>query len=127
MPNFVARLLVAWAATVVIETAVLGGLLSRRHDMRVRLFAGAWLSLSTLPLAWLVLPDVLPPTTPPTTYAIVVETTVTALECGLFWWAFVRPLPRDRRATAWDVAAITLANLASYGIGIAGWRLAGGA
>lgn len=50
-------------------------------------------------------------------YLLVAETFAPAAECAIFWYAFVRWLPPDRRATLRDCAAVTLANLCSFGVG----------
>lgn len=119
------RLVAAWTATIAIETAVLAALLSRRHGKPVRLFAGLWLSACTLPVVWLVLPDMLHGVGAGSVYVIVAEVFAPLAECGLFWWVFVRPLPPDARATVRDCAAIVAANLASFAVGEAAWQLAG--
>lgn len=112
----------AWVATIVIETAVLAVLLSPRHGWRVRLFAGAWLSACTLPVVWLVLPDVLPAALSWVEIIAVAEVFAPLTECGLFWWACIRPRPRNAWATVRDWPAIVVANLSSFVIGEATWR-----
>jgi hypothetical protein len=42
-------------------------------------------------------------------------------ECLLFWWAFIRPLPRNTVATIRDCLAITAANAASVIAGALFW------
>jgi hypothetical protein len=103
--------------TITIETAVLLPGLSRRHPLRSRLFAGIWLTACTYPVVWLVLPPLFPPEEDRTLYLLVAETFAPVAECALFWVAFVRRLPPDRRATARDMAAIVVANLCSFGVG----------
>ena len=125
MPGSAWLLAGAWAATIAIETAVLAALLSARHGWRVRLFAGAWLSGCTLPIVWLVLPEVLPATLPRAAFLAVAESFAPLAECALFWWACIRPRPRDTRATVRDLAAIGAANLASFAVGEAAWRWLG--
>lgn len=115
----------AWAATIAIETAVLAVLLSPRHGRRVRLFAGIWLSACTLPVVWFVIPELLPPGTPAAARLVAAETFAPLAECGLFWWACIRPLPADSRATVRDSVAIVVANLASFAAGEAAWRWLG--
>jgi hypothetical protein len=107
-------MLAGYLLTVAVETAVLLGGLSRRHPVRARLFAGAWLTACTYPVVWLVLPPLFDTRF---VYLVVAEVFAPAAECGLFWLAFVGPLPPDRRATARDMAAIVMANLASFGVG----------
>ena len=48
---------------------------------------------------------------------LIAETFAPAAECALFWFAFIRHRSRDPRATTRDLAAIVLANLASFGLG----------
>jgi len=115
----------AWSATIVIEATVLALLLSARHGRGVRLFAGIWLSACTLPLVWIVLPQLPPAGTSRAWSVAVAETLAPLLECVLFWLAFIRPLPRDPRATRRDLVAIVVANLLSFALGEAAWRLAG--
>ncbi|MBY0512680.1 MAG: hypothetical protein K2P78_02065 [Gemmataceae bacterium] len=107
-------MLLGYLLTVAVETAVLLAGLTRRHPVRVKLFAGVWLTACTYPVVWLVLPPLLPDRLP---YLTVAETFAPAAECVLFWQAFVRRLPPDRRATAADLLAITVANLCSFGLG----------
>lgn len=115
----------AWAATIAIETVVLAVLLSPRHGWHVRLFAGVWLSGCTLPVVWLVLPDVLPAALSWAQVVAVAEVFAPLAECGLFWWACIRPRPQDTRATARDWIAIVTANLASFMTGVMAWRWLG--
>ncbi|MBA4064704.1 MAG: hypothetical protein C0501_13515 [Isosphaera sp.] len=107
-------MLAGYAVTVLVETAVLLALLSRRHPVRVRVFAGVWLTACTYPVVWLVLPPLFAERW---AYLLVAETFAPAAEGVLFWAAFARRLPPDRRATARDLLAILLANLASFGVG----------
>ncbi len=111
---FALLMLAGYTLTVAVETAVLLVGLSRRHPVRARLFAGVWLTACTYPVVWLVLPPLLPNRV---AYLTVAETFAPAAECVLFWLAFVRPLPPDRRATTRDMLVIVLANLASFGTG----------
>ncbi len=107
-------MLVSYALTVVIETAVLLVGLSTRHALRVRLFAGVWLSACTYPVVWLVLPPLFEGRW---VFLLVAETFAPVAECILFWFAFIRPLPQEPRATARDLLAIIVANLGSFGLG----------
>lgn len=116
MPDlpFPLLMLAGYTLTAVVETAVLLVGLSRRHPVRARLFAGALLTACTYPVVWLVLPTLFDTRV---AYLVAAETFAPAAECVLFWVAFVKPLPADRRATVRDVVAITIANLASFGVG----------
>lgn len=122
MPDSAWLMAGAWVATIVIETAVLAVLLSPRHGWWVRLFAGAWLSACTLPVVWLVLPDVLPAALSSAAVIAVAEVFAPLAECGLFWWACIRPRPRNASATVRHWTAIIVANLSSFAIGEAAWR-----
>lgn len=118
MPADYLRLMfIGYLITVAVEAPVLVALLSRRHPVRVRLFAGVWLTACTYPVVWLVLPQVLDPADRRGPYLLVAETFAPAAECAIFWYAFVRGGPSDRRATLRDLAAVTLANLCSFGLG----------
>ena len=101
--------------TVAVELPVLWVALSRRHSPRVKLFAGFWLTACTYPVLWLVLPPLFDNYR---LYLLVGETLVPIIECLLFWLVFVRGRPANRRATLRDLAAIVLANLASFGFGL---------
>jgi hypothetical protein len=109
-------MLVGYLLTVAVEALVLAALLSRRHSLRVRFFAGVWLTACTYPVVWLVLPPLFDDQ-PRWLYLLAAETFAPAAECAIFWFAFVRPLSPDRRATARDLVAIVLANLCSFGVG----------
>jgi hypothetical protein len=128
--DYLRLMLVGYCLTVAVELAVLLVLLSRRHSLRVRVFAGVWLTACTYPVVWLVLPPLFDGQ-PRWLYLLVAETFAPVAECAIFWFAFVRPLPPvevvdeeeineltfDRRATVRDFVAITLANLCSFGVG----------
>jgi hypothetical protein len=107
-------MLVCYLLTVGIETAVLVVGLSRRHSWKRRVFAGAWLTACTYPIVWLVLPGLF---SERWVYLLVAEVFAPVAECVLFWLAFVRGEPRNRRATIRDLTAVVLANLASFGVG----------
>jgi hypothetical protein len=112
--DFLRLMLACYLLTVAIETAVLLAGLARRHSVRARLFAGAWLTACTYPIVWLVLPPLVEERW---LYLLVAETFAPAAEYALFWLAFVRGRAPDRRATARDCGAVVLANLASFGAG----------
>lgn len=125
MPGLSIRFPMACVVTILVETAVLWILLSGRHTMVAKIFAGAWLSLCTLPLVWMVLPAVPSLAAAPTAYMVVAELTAPLLECGLFWRAFIRHLPPEPRANVRDCLAIVAANLASFAVGEGIWLLMG--
>jgi hypothetical protein len=114
--DYLLLMLVGYLVTISVETPVLVALLSRRHSVRVRLFAGVWLTACTYPVVWIVLPALFAGEER-WLYLVVAETFAPVAECAIFWFAFIRPLPPDRGATARDLAMITLANLCSFGLG----------
>ncbi len=133
--DYLQLMLVGYLVTIAIETAVLVALLSRRHSLRVRLFAGVWLTACTYPVVWLVLPPWFD-ADQRWLYLVVAETFAPIAECAIFWYAFVRPHTRSgppeppdeawsptpapqpaRWETLRDFAVITLANLCSFGLG----------
>lgn len=114
--DYLRLMLVGYCLTVAVELPVLLALLSRRHSLRVRAFAGVWLTACTYPVVWLVLPPLFRGE-PYWLYLLVAETFAPVAECAIFWFAFVRGLPPERRATVRDFVAITLANLCSFGVG----------
>lgn len=125
MTGTAGTVIAAWGATIAIETLVLWLMLSARHDRRVRLFSGCWLSGCTLPVVWLVVPQLLDAGTPRAWLLLIAESATLALKWGLFSWAFIRPLPADARATRRDLGAIAVANPASFVLGETAWRVAG--
>ncbi len=103
--------------TITVETPVLLVLLSRRHSIAKKLLAGVWLTACTYPVVWYVIPFVFDPNEERVWYLLVAETFAPAAECLIFLTAFVRGLPPARGQTLRDMAAIVLANLASFGVG----------
>ena len=101
--------------TVAIELPVLWVALSKRHRPRTKLFAGFWLTASTYPVLWLVLPPFFDTRW---LYLLVGETFVPLAEFLLFWLVFIRGNASDPRATRRDFVAIVAANLASFGFGL---------
>jgi hypothetical protein len=109
--------------SILVETPVLLVGLSPRHSVGRRLFAGVWLTACTYPIVILVFTQLFASDT--WQYLVVAETFAPVAECALFWLAFGR---RDEafRPSMWrDLAAITLANLASFGLGEAAQYLVG--
>lgn len=103
--------------TVAVETPVLMLGLSRQHTWGKKLLAGVWLTACTYPVVWYVIPFVFDPAEQRLWYLIVAETFAPFAECMIFWAAFVRGLPPNRRATVRDLSAVVLANLTSFGVG----------
>lgn len=103
--------------TVAVETPVLLFGLAPRHPPRRRLFAGLWLTACTYPVVVLVLPLVFDSVSR-TAYLVVAETFAPVAECALFRLAFDDERREQPHASMWrDFAAITAANLASFGLG----------
>lgn len=105
-------LVVGYLFTIAIETPILMLGLSPEHPMKRRIAAGFWLTACTYPIVVLTLPELFDPTERRLSYLLVAETFAPVAECGLFWVAF-RPLQHLWR----DIGIITLANLASFGLG----------
>jgi hypothetical protein len=116
MLNYLQLMVMGYLITIAVETALLILLLSRRHSMRIRLFAGVWLSSCTIPVVWLVLPQLFEPTDR-WRFLLIAETFAPIAECTIFWFTFILQQERDRRATVRDFAAIVIANLCSFGMG----------
>jgi hypothetical protein len=119
MPELWSFLPIGYLATVAIETPVLMLGLSRRHQLADRVIAGIWLTACTYPIVVLVLPTLLMTQLgwSYAAYLAVAETFAPIAECALFWLAYGRHKHRDGRATLRDFAAITIANLLSFGLG----------
>lgn len=111
---------IGYLATVALETPILLIGLSARHSFRRRLFSGFWLTACTYPIVILVLPLLLGPQQSferRVLYLVAAETFAPVAECGLFWLAFGRREEFGRAAMWRDFAAITVANLVSFGVG----------
>ena len=108
---------ILYLITIGVETPCLVVGLSRRHPLRHRLFSGFWLTACTYPIVWLVLPALFDPRDDEVLYLAVAETFAPLAECLLFWFMFGKAEPYTR-ANFWrDNIAITVANLASFGVG----------
>jgi hypothetical protein len=103
--------------TVLVETPILLAALSSRHPWKVRLFCGVWLTACTYPIVILVLPMIINPTELRWLYLLVAESFAPLAECALFWAAFGKKEEAGKRSMWQDFAAITAANLASFGLG----------
>ncbi len=110
-------LLYGYFFTVLIESAVLLPGLSARHPLGRRVFAAVWLNACSYPVVVLVLPNFFDPATDRTRYLLVAETFAPAVECVLFWAAFGTREEWLKPSMWRDMAVITAANLASFGIG----------
>jgi hypothetical protein len=103
--------------SILIETPILLIGLSPRHSWKRRLFAGVWLTACTYPIVILVLPLCIDPVEHRLLYLAVAETFAPVAECALFWAAFGRPEDWGHWSMWRDFLVITLANLASFGVG----------
>jgi hypothetical protein len=103
--------------SILIETPILLAGLSPRHSWKRRLFAGFWLTACTYPIVVLVLPLCFDLQEQRALYLAVAETFAPVAECALFWAAFGTPEERGRWSMGRDFLVITLANLASFGVG----------
>jgi hypothetical protein len=117
LPANWAFLPVGYLFSVLIETPVLLVGLSPRHPYGRRLFAGLWLTACTYPIVVLVLPEFFDTRDQRALYLWVAETFAPAAECALFWAAWGTRAEWGRRPMWRDFTAITLANLASFGLG----------
>jgi hypothetical protein len=108
--------------SILIETPVLLVGLSCRHPIRHRLFAGIWLTACTYPIVILVLPLCINPMEHRALYLAVAETFAPVAECVLFWMAFGKREEWLRPSMLRDMAAIIVANLASFGLGEAAYH-----
>jgi hypothetical protein len=103
-------LVVGYLFTIAIETPVLLVGLSPQHPLKHRLAAGVWLTACTYPIVILVLPRLFQ--SDYRIYLAIAETFAPVVECLLFRAAF-GPLTHPWR----DLATVTVANLASFGLG----------
>jgi hypothetical protein len=101
--------------TVLVEVPVLLVGLSQRVGLRDRLIAGLWLTACTYPIVVLVLPPLVWATLGRGWYLLVAESFAPVAECLLFRAAY--GTAPSRSAAVRDYAAITIANLLSFGVG----------
>lgn len=104
-----------YLVTILIETPILLIGLSPKVSIKQRLWCGIWLTACTYPIVILVLPAIFLGESR-TLYLVVAETFAPVAECFLFWLAF----RNDELGTGgWmrSMAAIVVANLASFGVG----------
>jgi hypothetical protein len=102
--------------TILIETPVLILGLPKPVTLKQRVLCGIWLTACTYPIVILVLPAIFYGGSR-AVYLFVAEVFAPVAECILFWLAFRKRL--DLTTLRWIQAftAITLANLASFGLG----------
>ncbi len=104
---------IGYLFTILIETPVLLIGLSRHHSIKRRMLAGVWLTACTYPIVVLVLPAVFINSSRES-YLVVAEVFAPAAECTLFWLAYGEPEFFGTRSMWQDMAAIVIANLASF-------------
>ncbi len=110
-------LLPGYLFSIAIETPVLLVGLSARHSWKVRLFCGVWLTACTYPIVVLVLPMMFDATEKRWLYLAIAETFAPVAECALFWTGFGQRELVGTRSMYRDLAAIVVANLASFLLG----------
>jgi hypothetical protein len=106
---------IGYLTTILIETPVLLIGLPRQVTVRQRLWLGAWLTACTYPIVVLVLPAMFYGSSR-ALYLTVAETFAPAGECFLFWLAY-RGVELGTAGWVRSFITITLANLASFGLG----------
>lgn len=111
-------LVTGYLTTVAIEAPVLLLGLAAPHRWPQRLFAGLWLTACTYPIVVLVLPLVITGQEYYWLYLTVAETFAPVAECLLFAFTFQRGVSLTTGQRIQDYVAITLANLASFGLGM---------
>jgi len=104
---------IGYLFTILIETPVLLAGLSRRHAIKRRLLAGVWLTACTYPIVVLVLPPIFANSSR-ALYLVVAEVFAPVAECILFWLAYGDSELLGTGSMWQDMAAIVLANLASF-------------
>jgi hypothetical protein len=103
--------------SIALETPVLLVGLSAHHGLGRRLFAGVWLTACTYPIVILVLPLCFDLPEQRAAYLLTAETFAPLAECALFWAGFGTRQEWGRLSMWRDFAAITAANLVSFGVG----------
>lgn len=107
---------IGYLTTILIETPILIFGLSPKLSLKQRLACGVWLTACTYPIVVLVLPALLLDYSQ-TLYLVVAETFAPVGECVFFWLAFRGKNLLDTSDWIRCFIAITVANLASFGIG----------
>lgn len=102
--------------TIAIETPVLLFGLAPKVPVRRRLWFGVWLTACTYPIVVLVLPAIFSGASR-AAYLFVAETFAPVAECALFWLSYRKADPLTTTEWIRCLAAIVVANLASFGIG----------
>ena len=102
--------------TILIETPVLILGLPKPVSLKQRFWCGVWLTACTYPIVILVLPAIFYGESR-SLYLLVAETFAPVAECVLFWIAFRSNKNFSLGHWAQALIAITVANLASFGLG----------
>lgn len=102
--------------TILIETPILLVGLSRKLSFRQKMLCGIWLTACTYPIVVLVLPALFFGS-PRWQYLAVAETFAPVAECLIFWIAFRSKNLLQTPDWIHSLAAIVIANLASFGVG----------
>lgn len=107
---------IGYLFTILIETPILLVGLSPKFTFRQKLLCGVWLTACTYPIVVLVLPAIFFGQSR-FLYLTVAETFAPVAECALFWFAIRGRVALDTGDWIRSLAAIVLANLASFGMG----------
>lgn len=107
---------IGYLFTIAIETPVLLVGLSPKVTLKQRLWCGIWLTACTYPIVVLVLPAIFMDQSR-ALYLTVAEIFAPVGECLLFWLAFRGTGSLDTGDWIRSLAAIVVANLASFGFG----------
>ncbi|HEV7700628.1 MAG TPA: hypothetical protein VGO43_10410 [Pyrinomonadaceae bacterium] len=107
---------IGYLFTIAIETPVLLFVMSRKVSVRQRLWLGVWLTACTYPIVVLVMPAIFYGGSR-ALYLFVAETFAPVAECALFWLAYRKNEMLNSGDWARCLAAVILANLASFGAG----------
>jgi hypothetical protein len=104
---------VGYLFTILIETPILVVGLSPKVTLKQKLWCGVWLTLCTYPIVILVLPAIFLGQSR-ALYLAVAEVFAPAAECLLFWLAFRNDKTLETRDWTRCMAAVVVANLASF-------------
>lgn len=107
---------IGYLTTILIETPVLLLGLPGKLSLKQKLFCGAWLTACTYPIVVLVLPALFVNDSR-ALYLWVAETFAPVGECLIFWMTFRGRVEFTGGDWIRSFVAITIANLASFGIG----------
>jgi hypothetical protein len=107
---------IGYLLTILVETPILVVGLSRKITLIQKLLCGVWLTACTYPIVILVMP-MLFQDWHRWQYLTVAEVFAPMAECALFWLAFRGRHILMNRDWAQCFVAITIANMASFGMG----------